>query len=143
MTSAHKMNRHCYVLRRGAVTVEFAITCGLAFFFFFAAFEFSRVAMIRATMDNAVYEAGRVGVLPGASAADVERKCREILSFCMIRNASVTVTPDPIVDNADTISVQIDLPLDRNMFAPGIFFAGKTLSRSMQMERETRKLSSF
>ena len=65
------MNRHCYVLRRGAVTVEFAITCGLAFFFFFAAFEFSRVAMIRATMDNAVCEAGRVGVFAGAYASHV------------------------------------------------------------------------
>lgn len=138
-----KMKRTRRTARQGGVTVEFAITAGLAFFFFFAAFEFSRVAMIRGTMDNAIYEAGRVGVLPGATAADVERKCREILSICLIRTANVTVNPNPIADDAPTISVRVDLPLDRNLFAPGIFFTGKTLSRSMQMEREARKLSNF
>ncbi len=119
--------------------MEFALTSGLAFFFFFAAFEFSRVAMLRGTVDNAIYEAGRVGVLPGATVADVERKCRAILATCLVRTATVTVTPNPIQESSLNLTVRVDLPLDQNLFAPGLFFQGKTISRSLTMEREARK----
>ncbi len=47
--------------------VEFAIVAPLLFLFFFAAMEFCRVAMIRHTADNAVYEGCRVGIIPGAT----------------------------------------------------------------------------
>jgi Flp pilus assembly protein TadG len=135
----HRVARRYRRLRSGAVTVEMAITSGLAFFLFLAAFEFSRVAMIRGTVDNAVYEACRAGLLPGATVTDVDRKCRDILSTCLVRTATVTVTPNPLVESATTIRVQVDLPLDRNLFASALFFSGKSLSRSMQMERESRK----
>ena len=61
------------------MAVEFAITAGLAFLFFFGAFEFSRVAMIRGTIDNAIYEGARLGITPGATAPEVEKKVRDIL----------------------------------------------------------------
>ena len=54
--------------RTGAVMVEFVIVAPLLFLFFFAAFEFCRVAMIRHTADNAVYEGARIGIIPGATA---------------------------------------------------------------------------
>ena len=57
--------------RTGAAMVEFAIVSPLLFLFFFGAMEFCRVAMIRHTADNAVYEATRVGIIPGASSTDV------------------------------------------------------------------------
>ncbi len=47
--------------------VEFAIVAPLLFFLFFASMEFCRVAMIRHTADNAVYEGCRVGIIPGAT----------------------------------------------------------------------------
>ena len=57
--------------RRGAAAVEFAMTAGLAFFFFFAALEFCRVSMMRHTVQNALYEGARIGIVPGATASDV------------------------------------------------------------------------
>jgi Flp pilus assembly protein TadG len=140
----NRTNRHRTALsngacRRGAVSVELALTVGLAFFFFFASFEFSRVAMIRGTVDNAIYEGARAGVIPGATVADVENKTREILKSSLIRNASVTVTPNPLLSRDATVTVRVDVALDRNTFSPSMFFGGKLVSRSFTMKREASK----
>ncbi len=47
--------------RRGAVTVEFACTAGIAILFLFAMLEYGRVSMIRQSVELAVYEGGRKG----------------------------------------------------------------------------------
>lgn len=129
----HRMRRKS---RQGAVSVEFALTAGLAFLFFFGAFEFSRVAMIRGTIDNAVYEGARVGITPGATAGDIEKKVNDILGFSLVRVASITVQPNPILFDSKTVTVRVDLPLDRNTFSPAQFFNGKSIVRSIQMKRE-------
>ena len=125
--------------RRGVVAVEFALTAGLAFLFFFAAMEFSRVAMLRGTIDNAIYEGARVGIVPGATAGNVEQKVRDILGFSLVRVADISVQPNPILVDSTSIRVQVDLPLDRNTFSPARFFAGKSLVRTIQMKREASR----
>ncbi len=60
--------------RRGATTVEFAITVPILFAVVFTAFEFSRMNVIRHTAVNAAYE-GRVAVLFPALA---QRMCRKL-----------------------------------------------------------------
>lgn len=134
----HRMRRKA---RQGAVAVEFALTAGLAFLFFFGAFEFSRVAMIRGTIDNAVYEGARVGITPGATAGDVEKKVRDILGFSLVKVANVTVQPNPILFDSKTVTVRVDLPLDRNTFSPAQFFNGKSVVRSIQMKREASRFT--
>lgn len=123
-------------IRRGAALVEFALTVGLAFFFFFAAIEFSRVSMIRHTLDNAVYEASRVGILPGTTEAEVESKARQILATVGVRNATIEITPTPIQLTSPTVVVSITLPLEQNLYAPPFFFKGLTLKSSLSMRRE-------
>lgn len=125
--------------REGAVAVEFALTAGLAFLFFFGAFEFSRVAMIRGTIDNAIYEGARVGITPGATAADVEKKVRDILGASLVKVATVSIQPNPILFDSKTITVRVDLPLDRNTFSPAQFFNGKSVVRTIQMKREASR----
>ena len=56
--------------RTAAVVVEFAICAPILFLFFFASLEFSRVNMIRQSVENAVYEGARRGIVPGATAAN-------------------------------------------------------------------------
>ena len=136
----YKQRSQLASLRRGAVSVEFAITAGLAFLFFFGAFEFSRVAMIRGTIDNAIYEGARVGITPGATAADVNKKVRDILGFSLVRSADITISPNPIQFNSPTISVTVDLPLDRNTFSPAQFFKGKSIQRTIRYEARSQPL---
>ena len=122
--------------RRGVTAVEFAITAPIVFLFFFAAFECCRAAMIRHTADNAVYEACRTGMLPGATAAEVRNQAEGILSTVGITTASIAVIP-PAIDRATPqITVEIQVPLDDNSFVPPNFFGGKTLTRTLTMRRE-------
>ncbi len=122
--------------RRGAVAVEMAITSGLVFFFFFAALEFCRVAMMRHTVEHALYEGARQGIIPGATAAEVESKARSVLRTIGVGSAKIKVTPATITNATREVSVRIEMPLDRNLFAPAFFFKGKSLDRTFVMQRE-------
>ena len=51
--------------------MEVAFCLPLLFFFFLSALEFARVNMIRQTVENAVYEGSRRGVVPGATADEL------------------------------------------------------------------------
>jgi len=123
-------------VRTGAVTVEMAMTVSLAFFFFFAALEFTRVSMIRHTVENALYEGGRQGIIPGATASEVQTTAARILRTIGITGATISVTPSRIENSTREIAVRIQLPLDRGLFAPAVFFVGKSLDRTLVMRRE-------
>ena len=122
--------------RRGVTAIEFAITAPIAFLLFFAAFECCRVAMIRHTADNAVYEGCRTGILPGATVAEVRDQTRDILSTVGINAATITVVPSKIERDTPRVTVEIRVPLDDNSFVPPRFFGGSTLTRRLTMHRE-------
>jgi Flp pilus assembly protein TadG len=122
--------------RQGAVAVEMAITSGLVFFFFFASLEFCRVAMMRHTVEHALYEGARQGIIPGATVGEVETKARSVLRTIGVGSANVTVTPAVLDNSTREVSVRIQMPLDQNLFAPAFFFRGKSIDRTFVMQRE-------
>ena len=122
--------------RREAVLVEMAITSGLVFFFFFAALEFCRVSMIRHTVENALYESARQGIVPGASSTEIQSTAGRVLSRIGISGATIDVSPTNIQNSTPEVSVRIRLPLDGGLFAPAFFFVGKSLDRTLVMQRE-------
>ncbi|MEM1068625.1 MAG: TadE family protein [Planctomycetota bacterium] len=122
--------------RTGATVVEFAIVSPLLFLLFFAAFEFCRVAMIRHTVDNAVYEGCRVGIIPGATSGDAEAEARTILSSIGVEKANVQVTPQQIDNETESVTVQIAVPLDENSFVPNQFVTGRSIIRELTLQRE-------
>lgn len=122
--------------RIGATTVEFAVTCSFAFFFFFAALEFSRVSMYRHTVENALYEGARAGIVPGATAENVRDKTRELLAIAGINGATIDVTPAVLTNDTPRVNVRVRMRLDRGLYAPAFYFLGKTLDRSFEMARE-------
>jgi len=122
--------------RRGAAMAEMAITSGLVFFFFFVALEFCRVSMIRHSVENALYEGARQGIVPGATPANVRDMARSVLSRIGVSGATIDVTPAVIVNSTPEVRIRIQLPLDRGLFAPAMFFVGKSLDRTLVMQRE-------
>ena len=122
--------------RRGTTMVEFAIVAPLLFFFFFAAFEFCRVAMIRHTVDNAVYEGARVGIIPGATSREAEDEAERILTSLGIIDFDIDVTPSTIKSGTEEVTVKVKVPLDKNSFVPNQFFGGKEIERELTMARE-------
>ena len=123
-------------VRRGAAMSEFAIVAPLLFLFFFAAFEFCRVAMIRHTADNAVYEGCRAGVIPGATNSETEAEARRVLATLGVTNANVAVTPSSIDRDTEDVTVRVEVPLDENSFVPNQFVAGRSIVRELTMRRE-------
>jgi hypothetical protein len=123
--------------RRGAVTVEMAVTIGLVFFFFFAALEMCRVSMMRHSVELALYEGARDGIIPGAKASDVVASARAALRTIGIKSADITVSPGKIEDDTREISVRIKVPLDKNLFGPSFFYRGRSIDRTFVMQRES------
>ena len=136
MITTNSKNKKYAASRRAAVAVEMAITCGMAFFFFFAALEFCRVSMMRHTVEHALYEGARQGIIPGATVDEVQSKARGVMRTIGIRSVSIDVTPATIVSSTPEIAVRIRMPLDQNLFAPAFFFRGRVLDRTIVMQRE-------
>jgi Flp pilus assembly protein TadG len=122
------MRRACW----GVVTVEFAICAPILFFFFFAALEFSRVNMIRQSVENAVYEGSRRGIVPGATAADCRAAAQNVLNTVMARNATIDVTPAVIVQDTPEVTVAVAVLLQRKDGAKLHDIAARTIQHEQR-----------
>jgi Flp pilus assembly protein TadG len=128
--------------RAGAVVTEFAICAPILFFFFFASLEFSRVNMIRQSVENAAYEGARRGIVPGATAADCRNSAQNILNSILARDAVIDVAPAVINSDTDEVTVTVTVPIDSNSWVVPLFFEGRSVSGSMTMNRERFETSS-
>ena len=116
--------------------VEFAIVVPVLILIFFAGVEFCRVAMVRHTVDNAVYAGCRVGSVAGATAQDAEAEARRVLHSIGVDKAHVDVTPKTFGMATKEVSVSIEVPLDQNSLVPNQFVSGKTIRRKLTLRRE-------
>lgn len=131
------MRRHARKrARTGAVLVEFAICAPVLFMVFFASLEFSRVNMIRQSVENAVYEGSRRGIVPGATADDCRASAQEVLDCIFASDAQIDVSPSEIDDETDEITVSVTVPVNSNSWVVPLFFDNMSVSGSMTLRRE-------
>jgi Flp pilus assembly protein TadG len=124
-------------LRRGAVTVEFAIVAPIFFLLLMAAFEFGWMNVIRHTADNAAYEAARAAMVPGATAADATAKATTLLKIVGARGAKISITPATLTTATKEVTVAIDVPMNSNgLITPR--FSKKTVLHSESTLRTER-----
>ena len=123
--------------RTGAATVEFAIVATIVFTLLLAAIAFSRVNSIRHTVQNAAYEGARRGMVPGATAVQIETVAQDVLNAVMITNATISVSPATILDTTPTVTVDVAVPLTENLFTTSELFNGQTLRASCTLTRES------
>ena len=125
-------------LRRpsGATTVEFALCAPVLFLFTFASLEFSRVNMIRQTVENAAYEGCRRGIVPGATTQDVEASAQQVLNAILAHNAQITVEPTVITEDTPEITISILVPINDNSWVAPLFFHDMNVESSMTLRRE-------
>ncbi len=135
----HSVRQTARAKRRGATLVEFAITAPILFLFIFSGIEFARVNVLRNTVSNAAFDGARRGIIAGASVADCVQEANVSLNAVAAATSTVTVTPDPLTNYDDTVTVRVDVPLTAdNLFLVSRFFLGDTLSKSVTLEREVR-----
>ena len=128
--------------RSGAVVVEFAICVPVLLLVFFASLEFSRVNMIRQTVENAVYEGARRGIVPGATADNCRTTAQTVLNTVSINGAQVDVSPTVITQDTTEVTVSVAVPVNNNSWVTPVFFGDKTITGSMTLRRERFETSS-
>lgn len=123
--------------RRGATTVEMALTVPILFLLVFGAIEFSRAHMLQHTAEIAVTEAARQAIVPGATADDCRNTCLNELSIIGISTATVDIDPAVIQDDTPQVTVSVMVPVSEvnNLILPNWFYEN-TLSKSVTMQRE-------
>ena len=112
------------------------LRAGAVFLFTFASLEFSRVNMIGQTVENAMYEGCRRGIVPGATAQDVENSAQQVLNAILASNAQITVSPTVIDEDTPEVTVSIVVPINDNSWVAPLFFDGMNVSNSMTLRRE-------
>lgn len=122
--------------RRGATAVEFAIVAPVFFLILFAMFEFSRVNVLRHTADNAAYEAARRAIVPGATSSDAIAEANRLLTIVGARGASVTVDPPNLGPDTESVTVSVDVPMNRNSLVISKFTNNAVLSSQSTLRTE-------
>ncbi len=123
--------------RTGAVLVEFALAAPITFVMVFALIEFSRVAMLTNTAENAAYEGCRAAIIPGGTAAKAQTAASRLMSSVGAVGATITVTPANITEATTEVTVQISLPLNSNAWFIPTFTRNQTLIKRCKLTRES------
>ena len=124
--------------RRGAFTVEFALVSSIFFMVLIASFEFSRIYYARHCLDQASYEAARVGIVQGATAAEVEDRARGILAAAGVKPLGVTVNPVVFTDTTETVTVTVTCNVAENSLIPSRFFMDPVISGTTTLDHENQ-----
>lgn len=137
--TTHSMHSRLASKRRnpiGAVAVEFALVAPLFFIIVLTMFEFSRLKVIRHTMDNAAYEAARVGIVPGATADEALAEARRLLAIVGTRGAAVNINPAILGPDVQQVTISIQTPLDQNALVTPKFTGGQMLTSTATLKTE-------
>ncbi len=101
-----------------------------------ALFEFSWLNVLRHTADNAAYEASRVAMVPGASAAEAISEAERLLGAIGTRGATVSVDPAIIGPATTQVTVSVSVPLDRNALLTPRFVGGRHIETRSTLRTE-------
>lgn len=138
-TTQRLKSRNRITSRLGATAVEMAFVAPAVFLLFFGGLEFSRANTIINVADNAAFEGARIGIVPGASAADCQQAAEEQLDILRVKGYEVEIQPSTITQNTTEIQVTVTVPMAQNALPLSRFVAGKTLMRSVTLNREVEE----
>jgi len=119
-------------VRRGALTVEFAIVAPLIFLLFLGGLEMTSLNFVRQTAGNASYEAARKAIIPGGTIAQAQTEGLRLMNSLGVgRGAVVTVTQTP-----QQVTATISVPAANHSWGLVRFCGGLTLRQSCTLTRE-------
>lgn len=123
--------------RAGVVATEFAICLPILLLFLFGCYEISKAYMMQHAAESAAYEAARTGVVPNATAQACRDSAARVLRSVGVRNFNLQVSPDPILQDSRTLTISIDVPLERNTLIAPFFMRRAVLHGSCTLQRES------
>ena len=122
--------------RCGATLVEFAFVLPLFFLVLLASIEFSRLNVMRHTANHAAYEAARTALVPGATAEEAIAAANQLLGIVGTRGATITVEPAVLTNETAEVTIDIDIPFNRNALLFPRFSRDRSLTASSTLRTE-------
>lgn len=124
--------------RIGAYTVEFAICASTLLLLVFGLFEFSRYLFVRQAVDQAAYEAARVGIVPGANSATIRSRAESLLNAAGIVAAEIDISPATIDEQTRQVTVEVNCNFSDNSFMPSQFLGSGLIRSRTTLDHENQ-----
>lgn len=126
--------------RRGALMVEFSLVFPVFMLVMLFFFEAWRVVQCQQTVDQAAFEAARVAIVPGKTGADARARANVILASTNSTQANVIISPDPITENTERVTVRVTLPLSDVGLFFRYFSPNYTIESVMTLDHENSRI---
>lgn len=124
--------------RRGAATVELAVSLPFLMALAFGMLEYNNAVMLKTRMVSAAYESARMATRPttsttaAATASGVTTYCNTLLTQLGVHGATVTLSPSDLssVTPQTLITVSISAPFSQNSLTSLVIGSSSTISAS-------------
>jgi Flp pilus assembly protein TadG len=126
--------------RRGTTTVEFAFVLPIFIMLVFFFFETWRYQQFQQAVDEAALEAARVAILPGATVAQAQAQGKKLLNGVGAPTATVNVSPNPITQSTDQVTITVSLPYSDVGLFYKYFAKSKVLTSTLTMDTENKRV---
>jgi Flp pilus assembly protein TadG len=120
---------------RGVAAAELAVCLPIVVLLVIATIEACSALFLKQSLTVAAYEGVRTAIEEGATPANIQGACNQILTDRNIQGAKVTLSPANItlLKPGDFIDVTVSAPCDSNSMVPTTFYRGRTLSAKASM----------
>ena len=137
MTHSPKVARRGLFNRSGVTAVEFALTFPLLFMFTMAAFELSRMSIMRNFAQDAAYDACRFCMVEGATAAEAVQKAQEVLALVGAQGYTVTVNNgQELSTDSENVEVTISIPMEDNVLITSFLCKNRFINSTIVLNKE-------
>ena len=121
------------LLHRGTTTVEFSIILPMFFLVLIGGMQIFRYTVVANTVETAVIEAARQGMISGRSDSAIEAVAKDVLDRAGLSGYSININR---LNKGATLNVQAQLSLAGNGFLVPTFGSSWTVSRSCTLRCE-------
>lgn len=121
--------------RFGVAATELAVCLPVIVLLVVATVEACSMVFVKQSLTVAAYEGVRTALEKGATAADVQATCDQILRDRKIVGGTVVINPANFqtLPPGQYVDVTVSAPCDRNTIVPNGFYRGRNLSATASM----------
>jgi Flp pilus assembly protein TadG len=114
---------------------ELAVCLPIVVLLVVATIEACSMVFLKQSLSVTAYEGVRTAIESGATAADVQRTCQQILADRHVAGATVSVKPSniPAAAPGSYVDVTVSAPCAGNSVVPLQFYRGKSLTTTASM----------
>lgn len=123
--------------RRGAATLETAVSIPLLIILVFGSIEMANAVFLKQTVNLAAYEAAKLITRPGSNQALAETRVAEIMTARRVTTYTLSFSPtvNTATPRGTQVTVTLSAPASNLSYGPLRFMTGKTVTATVNMVR--------